>query len=163
MPTRIVVADQSEARFYDLEEHDAPLRAVRTLTDPKAHLHDRDFKSDRPGRVFDHAPAAGQRRGAVAHHGTGGERSPRKHEARLFASQIAGELEAAARDGQFDRLVVIAGPAFLGLLRAALPAGLKTTVVAEVPKDLIHEPESAIRSHLPREILKGSGRNRKNP
>ncbi len=155
MPIRIVVADQSEARFYDLEHFDSPLRLVGKLTDPKAHLHDRDFKSDRPGRVFDRAPAEGQRRGAVAHHGTGGERSPRKHEAQLFAAQIAEELKVSASGGQFDRLIVMAGPAFLGLLRSAMPPGLKSTVIAEVPKDLIHEPGSAIRSHLSREIVNG--------
>ena len=155
MPIRIVVADQSEARFYDLEHFDAPLRLVGKLTDPKAHLHDRDLKSDRPGRVFDRAAAEGQRRGAVAHHGTGGERSPRKHEAQLFAKRIAEELKVSAGSGQFDQLVVMAGPAFLGLLRSAMPSGLQSSVVAEVPKDLIHEAEGAIRSHLPREILRG--------
>lgn len=35
------------------------------LTDALAHLYDRDFKSDRPGRVFDHAPLV-RRRGATA-------------------------------------------------------------------------------------------------
>jgi protein required for attachment to host cells len=157
MKTRIVVADQSEARFYNLEHLDAPLRLVGKLTDPKAHLHDRDLKSDRPGRVFDHAPTEG-RRGAVAHHGTDGERSPRQHEAKLFAGRIAEELAASARDGQFQRLIVMAGPAFLGLLRATWPPGLRSVIAAEVPKDLIHEPESAIRSHLTREILASGGR-----
>jgi len=157
MTTRIVVADQGEARFYNLERFDAPLQPVGKLTDPKAHLHDRDLKSDRPGRVFDRAPTEGRRRGSVAHHSTGGERSPRKHEAKLFANRIAEELEASARSGHFDRLIVMAGPAFLGLLRTAFPPGLKSIIAAEVPKDLIHEPESAIRSHLSRELLQGGG------
>jgi protein required for attachment to host cells len=153
MRTRIVLADQSEARFYDLEHIDGPLQLVGRLTDPNARLHDRDFKSDRPGRVFDHAPASGQRRGSVAHHATGGERSPRKHEAQLFASRIAQEIETSGREKRFDRLVLMAGPAFLGLLRAALPDAVRAAVVAEVPKDLIHQPESVVRAHLPREAL----------
>lgn len=149
MHTRIVVADQSAAHFYDIDAWDAPLRRVGELSDASARLHDRDFKSDRPGRVFDHAPAAGQRRGAVAHHGTGGERTPRKHEAELFAGRIASELERAVREHQCERLILMAGPPFLGVLRAALTKHVTDAVVAEVPKDLIHEPESAIRAHLP--------------
>ncbi len=59
MRIRIVVADQSEARFYDAEQRDTRRRSVGALTDPLAHRHDRDFKSDRPGRVYDHAPDRG--------------------------------------------------------------------------------------------------------
>ncbi len=149
MLTRIVVADQSVARLYDIDSPDAPLRPVGELSDASAHLHDRDFKSDRPGRVFDHAPAGGERRGSVAHHATGGERTPRKHEAERFASRIAHELEKAVQQGRCNRLILMAGPPFLGLLRAALPRAVSAVIVAEVPKDLVHAPESAIRSHLP--------------
>jgi protein required for attachment to host cells len=149
---RIVVADQAEARFFDIVGPSEPLRLAGRLTDPKAHLHDRDFKSDRPGRVFDHAPGASSRRGAVAHHGTGDERRPRKHEAQQFARQIAEQLDAA-RPGGFDRLVLMAGPSFLGLLRAALSKPLRDSLVAEVPKDLVHQGEDALRAHLAPEIF----------
>ena len=148
MLTRIVVADQAEARFYDLDESDEPLRWVGHLTDPLAHHHDRDFSSDRPGRVFDHAPGSHQRRGAVAHHGTGGERSPRKHEAELFAARIAHELQAAQREGRYDRLVLVVGLPFLGTLRAALPKHVRESVFEEIPKDLLHEPEGALQAHV---------------
>jgi protein required for attachment to host cells len=148
MVTRIVVADQGEARFYDQARPGTALRAAGSLENPAAHLHNRDFKSDRPGRVFDRAPAAGQRRGTVARHATGGERTPRKHAAELFARRIARELSAAHRAKSFDGLVLVAGPAFLGLLRAALTKPLKSAVVAEVAKDLVHQPKTALQSHL---------------
>ena len=149
MSTRVVVTDQSAARFYALDGARGRLRLIRTLSDPKARLHDRDFKSDRPGRVFDHASAPGKRRGATAHHATGGERRPRQHEAQLFARQIAQELETAHQEKRYDRLILMCGPAFLGVLRAALSKAASAAVVAEVPKDLIHEPESAVLAHLP--------------
>ena len=96
MHTRVVVADQSEARFYDVVDLGARnLRLAQRLTDETAHLHDRDLVSDKPGRVFDHAPPATGRRGSVGHHGTGGERSPRKHEAESFARTIVAELAKA--------------------------------------------------------------------
>lgn len=148
MITRILLADQGEARFYDLDGSDEPLRLVGDLSDPLAHHHDRDFSSDRPGRVFDHAPGAHQRRGAVAHHGTGGERSPRKHEAELFAARIAHELQTARHEGRYDRLVLVVGLPFLGTLRAALPKQVREAVLEEIPKDLLHEPEGALRAHV---------------
>lgn len=148
MRVRIVAADRGEARLYDVLRADSKLQLVGHLTDPKAHLHNRDFNSDRPGRVFDHAPASGQRRGAVSHHGTESEESPKQHEAQLFARRIAEELAAAQRRGEFDRLVLMAGPAFIGELRAAIPKTLHDTIVAEINKDLLHQGESAISAHL---------------
>ena len=153
MRVRILVADQSEADFYDMEHAEETPKFAGGLGDPAAHLHDRDIDSDRPGRVFDHAPSPGGRRGATAHHGTGGERSPRKHEAGEFARRIAKLLENARREGEFDRLVVMAPPAFLGRLRAALPESLRSITAAEVPKSLVHEPPSSVRAHLPPETF----------
>jgi len=148
MRIRVVVADQSEARFYDLGRRAEALQLVGKLVDPQAHLHDRDFKSDRPGRVFDHAPGIG-RRGATAHHATDGERRPRRHEAEQFARRITDELERAQRDGDFDALIILASPMFLGLLRAVLSNAVRSTVVAEVAKDLVHQNTREIIKHLP--------------
>jgi len=148
MRTRILVADQSEARFYDLQRG-TPMQIAGRITDADARLHNRDLKSDRPGRVFDRAAGPGARRGTVGHHATGGENTPRKHAAVLFARRIAAELERARRDKKFDRLIVMAGPPFLGVLRAALPAALRKVTVAEVGKDLVHQTESVVRAHLP--------------
>jgi len=149
MRVRIVVADQSEADFYELEQRDMPPQFVQRLEDADAHLHDRDLKSDRPGRVFDHAPGPGGRRGAVAHHSTGGERSPRKVEAKRFARRIARVLDEGQRQNRYDRLIVMAPPEFLGLLREEMPAAVRATVTAEIGKDLVHEPPAALSAYLP--------------
>jgi protein required for attachment to host cells len=154
MRVRIVVADQAEASFYDMERFEDELQPAGHLTDPQAHLHDRDLGSDRPGRVFDHAPPTARRRGAVAHHGTGGERSPRKHEAAVFAHRVARELEHDAQQGQFERLVIMAAPTFLGMLREALPSNLAGRVVTELHKDLVHASTREVRRHIPREAFR---------
>jgi len=146
--TRILVADQAEARFYDLS-NDAPLRIAGRLSNAKARLHDRDLKSDRPGRVFDRAPPASARRGSIGHHAAGGHQSPRKHESALFARRISVALARSHQAGQFDQLVIMAGPPFLGMLRAALPESLEILVVAEIAKDLVHQSETVVREHLP--------------
>jgi protein required for attachment to host cells len=152
MRTRILIADQSEARFYDIERG-SPMQIAGRLLNPDAHLHDRDLKSDRPGRVFSRAAVSGKRRGASARHATGGENSPRKQLAVLFARRIGAELERARRAGRFDRLVVMAGPQFLGVLRTVLPSAVRKVTVAEVGRDLVHQTESVVRAHLPPEAL----------
>jgi len=151
MNVRIVVADESEARFYDTSRPAGVLQEAGRLENPGARLHDRDLGSDRPGRNFSSARTGS---GAVAHHAFGGEGGPRKHEAGLFAKRIVQELEQAQREQRFDRLVLIAGPVFLGLLRDALPKGLRSWVAAEVVKDLARQDVEAVQAHVPRDAFR---------
>lgn len=152
MRVRVVVADRAEVRFYDVEHAESKLQLAGQMTDPEARLRDRDYKSDRPGRVFDHAPSGG-RRGAVAHHDTGGERKPREHEAELFARRIVDELERAQHQDRFDRLVLMASPEFLGNLRQVMPKSLSDVTALEIRKDLVHQDERTIRKQLPAELF----------
>ena len=119
------------------------------LANPEARLHDRDLKSDRPGRVFTSASTGTGRRGAVAHHAAGGEKGPRQQVATVFARRIAEELVAAQQARKFDRLVLIVAPSFLGVLRKALPESLQSVVTAEVAKDLQHPTDDEVRAHVP--------------
>jgi protein required for attachment to host cells len=146
-PACVAVADQGEARLYLLQSA-ASLRLIGRHENPAAHLHDRDLASDRPGRVYDRAPASPGRRGATAHHATGGERTPRRQLATQFARRIAGAIGAAAKATPFDRLILISEPRFLGTLRRALPAALRAKVTAEIAKDLMHLPATQLRRRV---------------
>jgi protein required for attachment to host cells len=148
MRIRVLVADQSEACLFDLDPGRS-LNPVGRLTDPLAHLRDRDLVSDRPGRKYDRAPLRSGRRAATAHHSTGGEHSARRHEAAEFARRIAAELERTHRRGEFEGLILMSGPPFLGLLREALPESIRATLVSEVTKDLVHQGIDSIIEHLP--------------
>jgi len=151
---RVIVANQSEACLYDIERPSAALQLSERLIDPDAHRHDRDLVSDRPGRVFDHGPLSMGRRGATAHHGVGGERRPRQQEALRFARRIAAALANRQRRMPCDRLILMAAPRFLGLLRQALPRALQSCVVAEVRKDMVGHPLRSVRRHLTDEMLR---------
>lgn len=152
MLTRIVVADQAEARFFDTPGFSHPLKFAGVLTNPIAHLRDQDLTSDRPGRIFN-SSAPGRRRGATTRHATGGEGRPRRHAAHLFAHRIADALERARREGRFGRLVLISAPAMLGELRAALMAGVLPCVVATINKDVVHKRAENLRHYLPRSMF----------
>jgi protein required for attachment to host cells len=86
----------------------------------------------------------------VSHHSTGGERRPRKHAADQFAHRIADLLDSAHQQAQFERIIVVAGPPFLGVLRKAFPPALRALVTAEVHKDLVHQDDQTLRQHVSR-------------
>jgi protein required for attachment to host cells len=137
---RILVADQAEAIFYDSPTLAAAPREVAHISNPAAHLHDRDLGSERPGRSYE---SFGNARHAIER-----ENDPRQREAEGFARRIARRLDDARRDEQFEQLVVIAGPAFLGMLRAAMSRPTRARVVHEIHKDLVHGPIEVLREHL---------------
>ncbi|HEX5643797.1 MAG TPA: host attachment protein, partial [Thermoleophilia bacterium] len=102
---RIVVADQAEAIFYDAPSLDARPKEVGRISDPAAHLHDRDLASDRPGRSYE---SVGHARHAIER-----ENDPRWQEAVRFARRISCRLDDALQKGEFEELIVVAGPPFL--------------------------------------------------
>lgn len=141
--TRVVVADRAEARFYDSTGRSG-FRAAGRLSHPESRLQDRELKSDRPGRLF----------GIGRRHATETRNSPTEHEASVFAHELTTALGRDHAAGTFDRLVLVAGPAFLGTLRGVLSGNLREAVVAEIAKDLVHENEQALRDRLP-DLLSG--------
>ena len=138
---RIVVADQAEAIFYDTPSLGTRPEEVARISDPAAHLHDRDFESDRPGRSYE---SVGGARHAIER-----ENDPRHREAIRFAKRIARRLDDARRRDEYEELIVVAGPPFLGLVRAELSRPTRQRVVHEIRKDLVHSPVEALREHLP--------------
>ena len=138
---RIVVADQAEAIFYDASSLEARPTEVGRISDPIAHQHDRDLGSDRPGRSYE---SVGHARHAIER-----ENDPRWQEAVRFARRISCRLDDALRKGEFDELIVVAGPPFLGLIRSELSRPARERVVHEIRKDLVHGPVEALRRHLP--------------
>lgn len=156
MRIRIVVANQSEARFFDSFSRAQTLMPAGVLLNPVARLHDRDLDADRPGRVFNGGLRAGGRRGATARHATDSDRSTRQHRIELFARRIGAELERARAAHRFERIVLVADPAFLGRLRRTLPPALRACIAATVTRDLINQPDSDVRDYLPYAVFQGT-------
>lgn len=137
---RILVADQAVAIFYDAPTLRAAPKEVARISDPLARLHDRDFGTERPGRSH-------ESQGAVRH-SIQGEQTPRRTEAVRFARRIARRLDDARRNEEFEQLVVVAGPPFLGLVREELSGPTRARVACEIRKDLVHSPPQALARQL---------------
>ena len=76
---------------------------------------------------------------------------PGKQETIRFAKQISDHLQAAHNDGRCDRLLLVAGPPLLGLLKENLKtsSGLDVSVVE---KNLGQYDAREIRKHLPERL-----------
>jgi protein required for attachment to host cells len=144
MNVRVVVADERNANFFDLAQLNAPAEARGSIHNDSARP-DRELETDRPGRRF--GGVDGNR------HGVDGERSTERHESEQFAKAVARTLDGARTRQEFDRLVLIAAPRMLGLLRDALPQPCRSIVAAEVAKELINHDIDAIREAVPREVF----------
>jgi protein required for attachment to host cells len=135
--TWVLVADRARGRIFAANTPKGPLDEIEDLVHPKSRAHERDLTTDRPGR------------GPGGHRAMGNANTAREHEAHDFAREIATRLEAGRNRGDFARLIVIAAPDFLGMLRKCLSAPLERTVCQELTKNLTQMSAAEIRGHLP--------------
>ena len=101
------------------------LDEVESLLNPEGRLQDRELTTDANPRL----------------HGPGGlsareEPSAVDHAVEMFSKRIGGYLQKARTDRRYDRLVLVAPPKFLGLVRKELGKEVEKLVLDEVPKDL---------------------------
>lgn len=139
----IVVADNSTARIFTVDDPQGDLLAVDTLEHPAAHERAQDINADRPGRSFD-SKGGGR-------HAMGVSIDPVEQEVIRFAKEVGGYLKAACLDGRCARLLLVAGPRLIGELRQHLdlPPGVQVT---ELEKNLGQYDAREIRKHLPERL-----------
>ncbi len=139
--TWIRAADNSHARIFTTRTPSSPLQELETLTHPESRLHEQKLTSDLPG-------SAGGK-GAGARHAYQSESDPKEYEAEQFARDVASHLQDALDAGQYEQLLMVASPSFLGALRGHLSDRVRSTVCYEADKNVtLHSPED-IRARLP--------------
>jgi len=126
--TWILVANRSGARLFESRGPGKGLELLQILEHPAGKLKNGEIDADKHGRSFD-------RRG-YGRHAYSTEHDPATHVAEQFAKQLAELLEQGRTRQQYARLVLVADPRFLGILRAALPAPTAALVSGELDKDL---------------------------
>ena len=141
--TWVVVADSVRARIFTAETSTSGLAEFETLTHPEGRMHDRDITSDLPGRNQD---SKGGR------HAMEPPTDPKQELAIEFARTVAHHLDAARVKKDFERLVIVAAPSFLGLLRDQLNNTCRKLVAFELNKNLTQHTPEDIRDHLPKPL-----------
>lgn len=125
--TWILIADAARARLYATRGRTQPWVLVRELAHPRSAAKVSEIVSDKPGRW---------------QHSVGGSRSatdprtpPKEVEAEHFARELAQALREGYTRNAFARLILVAPPHFLGLLRQCLGNGVRDALAASVDRN----------------------------
>lgn len=136
----ILVAESSRAKIFEQDHPHSALHEVKDFDHSAARMHDSDLVSSAPGRTFD--------RNGMGRHAMEPDTDPKVNEAHIFAHILADHLKQHC-DKKFNKLVLIAPPEFLGILRETFSDHLNKTVAASINKNLVHETPENIQGHLP--------------
>ena len=138
-----MAADSGRARIFTAATPTAALDEKEVMLNPEARNPERDLTTDAPGRA--HKPD--QQRA-----GMGSSVDPKEHEAMMFAKQLARRLYDGRTHGEYDRLVLIAAPAFLGMLRENLDKHVLEQVSLSMDKDFSQMRADELRARLPKRL-----------
>lgn len=137
-----------DSRYHKNNAASSPpsrLEEREVLDHPRGRMKAHAIDADRPGRAFQ---SAGKMR-----HSKTREVDPKTQEAIAFARRVAERLESARRLGEVERLILVAAPEFLGLLRENFSAELRRIIEQEFSLDLYQMKPQEIRAHLPESLF----------
>lgn len=129
MRTWIVVSDASRARIFESRGTLERLTLVGELAHPESRYKSGELGAKRHSTVT----------GATGiHGGLSQQTSPKETEAERFARLVATRIDEGATHNTFVRLVLVAPPHFLGLLRKRIGPAAQATLHITVDKDYTH-------------------------
>jgi protein required for attachment to host cells len=145
----VLAADGARARVFVLGASDgeqvptvAPLVEVSHTTSPDRRAKDSELFADAPGmrREGPHSPRGGMSDRREGH---------RRDSERRFAAQVVDEAERAFREHAVTRVVLVASPAMLGVLRPLMHhEGHRPWTVRELARDLSRLAAPALHDAL---------------
>lgn len=126
MTTYIVVADAARARIFTRDA--LTLAEQESLVHAEGRLHEGDLITDRPGADVHESSSTSAR-------SSGDEETASKHENELFAKQVVQRLYTARVGHHMEKLILVAPPKFLGLLREKMDAPTQKLIIHTLAKD----------------------------
>lgn len=139
MPSRttwIVLANGTLARVI---ANYGPGQGLEELESKTLHAEPPLEYADQPDQVYSRT---GPGRAKIE------RRSPKKLAEAEFARLISDRLTEGFNKGEFNRLILAAGPHMLGLLRDRLDHRVQETVITEIGKDLTKVTVHDVPPHL---------------
>lgn len=141
--TWVVVADGAKALFFE-NEGDGRFPMLKVLReDRQENLPDREQGTDKPGRMGNGRAGIGSSIDETDFH---------KLEKTRFAEDLADTLYALAHKGKYDKLVLVAPPATLGVMRQNLHKEVRERLILEIPKTLTGAPVDQIEKSVLAEL-----------
>lgn len=138
--TWILIADGGRARVL---ENLGPGKGAREVQQMASHAdlpRTHDLVTDRQSRVHES--------GNATRHAIEPKTDPHEQLKHKHLEAIAAHVDASLAAGAFDRLVVVAPPHVLGILRTAFTDRVRAAVTGELGKDLTKTPDHELASHL---------------
>ncbi|MCB1912815.1 MAG: host attachment protein [Rhodocyclaceae bacterium] len=133
--TWILVANASLAKLYANLGPNKGLKLVKELVHPESRQKNAELVTDKIGTGNgngSYEPAS----------------QPKEQAARSFAHQIAKELYAGRSRNEFERAILVAPPAFMGMLNSNLDGPTSQLVSDRFEKDYTKTSEPALVAHL---------------
>ena len=127
--TWVLVADAARARLLRADRTERRFHLIREEAHAASRAKAGELMADRQGRSFESSHSGSR-------HALEPDTDPKLVEKRRFSAELADELDAAAAADRFDRLVLVAEPRMLGLLRQELPERVADRLELEIAKDL---------------------------
>jgi protein required for attachment to host cells len=137
--TWILVANASTARLYVNHGAKKGMQLVKELFHPESRSKASNLVADRPG----HNPGAGNGHGSFVP-----ASDPKHNEAERFAQELARELDHGRTANIYQRAILVAAPAFMGLLKGNLDNHVSKLVSESVEKDYTKATEKELAGHL---------------
>lgn len=128
MRTWILVADSAEARLFLSYPGQQGWFELRTFQHPQSRAKGTE--------LYDSPPA--MERGLL----------PKDYAAQDFALELAKYLDLELSKNNYERLILVAPPKFLGMLRENLSKQVQQRVVDEVNKDLVSLRKDELEERL---------------
>jgi len=125
-----VVADRTLARFLSASWPEVESwKEMSQIAHGEGGLTQSEVVTDRPGTFA-------ERHGG---HHAGQDETDFKHQsAERFVAEILDQLEAARTDNLFGKLIIVAPPLFLGVLRKKMSDPLRRMVIREIDHNYTH-------------------------
>ena len=139
--TWIVVCDASRARFFMTGGNGQDWVKFEELEHPASRMKSIALASDRPGRQL-------QSQGAHKKAAMEPRTNPHDAEEMRFAHSIAETLDLAHAHDAFDRLILVAPPAFLGRLRQEMSDRVRKAIAGTLDKDYTHLDEDELHERV---------------
>lgn len=127
----VLVANGSQARIFNLDEPKKNISLVKEFSHPESRMKNDKLSSDRQGHYM-----SGGTQGSTQGSGSFQEATdPKTYELERFAMELTKSLDEGRAANKFEKVVLVASPHFLGLLKQSMSDQLGKAVSHTIQKD----------------------------
>jgi len=136
----IVLADRAHAKIYTRHYVDGAMRQILVLEHPEARRFQHEEGTDRPGHSH----------GSASHHRFAYEDHADfpEQESEIFLNAVAGEINEAAAQNEIDKLILVALPKTMAVIKSGLNEHTLSKVAGEYAKNLVGIPEHTLGDRI---------------